>query len=321
MSSRNWTISRPAESRVSANPMRWVVVPVTALVLVAGLGQGPLSHSVVASPLEPRLVQIAQAGAAEIAFWETVRNSQVAAELEAYLKAYPDGHFATLARLRLKQLQPVVPDSGPDDVAGSGASETRGGMAPFAFDHGLRLSQSGNLEQAIPYLQMAVGQDPEAALYREVLADSYLGLGSRESAFLAVEEYQQVLELEPGSVSALAGLRQAALLADEPLIALDATEALFLHGDEPDLGLLPDLATFYLLLDQTDRGIAKLSEGLSGSERETAAAIELNLAALHRYRGEVEAVARLARSARDRLEAGSELAVLADALIEGAKAP
>lgn len=47
----------------------------------------------------------AQAGSAEITFWESVRDSKVPAELEAYLKAYPDGQFVPLARIRLNQLE------------------------------------------------------------------------------------------------------------------------------------------------------------------------------------------------------------------------
>lgn len=40
----------------------------------------------------------------EIEFWKSVQNSKNPAELQAYLEAYPQGHFAILARLRLSQL-------------------------------------------------------------------------------------------------------------------------------------------------------------------------------------------------------------------------
>ncbi|MCU4178188.1 SUMF1/EgtB/PvdO family nonheme iron enzyme [Bosea sp. BH3] len=36
----------------------------------------------------------------ELAFWETIRNSESAAEYKAYLDAYPNGRFAALARAR-----------------------------------------------------------------------------------------------------------------------------------------------------------------------------------------------------------------------------
>jgi hypothetical protein len=39
--------------------------------------------------------------AADVAFWNSVKDSRDPAELIAYLKAFPDGQFAVLARLRL----------------------------------------------------------------------------------------------------------------------------------------------------------------------------------------------------------------------------
>ena len=48
---------------------------------------------------------MAQASAAEIAFWHSVENSNDPAELEAYLKAYPKGQFAPLAKVRLDRLK------------------------------------------------------------------------------------------------------------------------------------------------------------------------------------------------------------------------
>ena len=42
----------------------------------------------------------------ELMFWESVKDSQVPEELEAYLERYPDGAFAVLARSRLKRLAP-----------------------------------------------------------------------------------------------------------------------------------------------------------------------------------------------------------------------
>jgi len=47
----------------------------------------------------------AQTDSTEATFWESVRDSKTPAELEAYLKAYPQGKFAPLARIRLKSLK------------------------------------------------------------------------------------------------------------------------------------------------------------------------------------------------------------------------
>ena len=48
---------------------------------------------------------LAEPDRAEITYWESVRDSKTPAELEAYLKTYPDGAFAPLARIRLKALE------------------------------------------------------------------------------------------------------------------------------------------------------------------------------------------------------------------------
>ena len=55
---------------------------------------------------------------AEIAFWNSIKDSQTAAEFEAYLQAFPNGLFAPLARLRVQQLasgggQPPQPQGQP----------------------------------------------------------------------------------------------------------------------------------------------------------------------------------------------------------------
>ena len=42
--------------------------------------------------------------AAELAFWESVKDSQQADEIGLYLAQYPEGHFAALARARLSHL-------------------------------------------------------------------------------------------------------------------------------------------------------------------------------------------------------------------------
>ena len=57
----------------------------------------------VAQPLRPDDV-------AEIGFWESVRASRDPDELRAYLRKYPEGRYAELARLWLDKLAPKKPD-------------------------------------------------------------------------------------------------------------------------------------------------------------------------------------------------------------------
>jgi TPR repeat protein len=62
----------------------------------------------------------------EVAFWESVRDSDDPAEIEAYLKAYPDGQFAPLARIRLDKLKQAT-DGAPGEDS---TQESQAGGAP-----------------------------------------------------------------------------------------------------------------------------------------------------------------------------------------------
>ena len=69
-----------------------------------------VSFAVFSGPVE------AQSKSPEIVFWESVRNTGDPAELEAYLKAFPNGKFAPLARIRLNRLKT---DPGPKTEVGT----------------------------------------------------------------------------------------------------------------------------------------------------------------------------------------------------------
>ena len=69
------------------------------LFLALGFGLGPLSLGDSTARAQ---------NAAEVAFWNRVRDSTNPSELRAYLEAYPNGAFAETARTRLRQLEPVA---------------------------------------------------------------------------------------------------------------------------------------------------------------------------------------------------------------------
>ncbi len=59
----------------------------------------------------------AQDPAAEIAFWNSVKDARNPAEIKAYLAAFPNGTFAALARIRIGELEksaPVQPARAPE---------------------------------------------------------------------------------------------------------------------------------------------------------------------------------------------------------------
>jgi peptidoglycan hydrolase-like protein with peptidoglycan-binding domain len=62
--------------------------------------------ALVAAPafVAPALVAAQTADAAEIAFWNSVKDAKTSAELKAYLDKYPNGTFADLAKVRMQAL-------------------------------------------------------------------------------------------------------------------------------------------------------------------------------------------------------------------------
>ena len=66
----------------------------------------PLATQVVAEPAPP--VPALNPLTIELAFWESIKASTEPADFEAYLRKFPDGQFADLARNRLFALRPPV---------------------------------------------------------------------------------------------------------------------------------------------------------------------------------------------------------------------
>ncbi len=58
-----------------------------------------------ATPSAAPPAPVADADASERLFWESVKDSRKKAELQAYLQAYPNGRFASLARARLAEIE------------------------------------------------------------------------------------------------------------------------------------------------------------------------------------------------------------------------
>ena len=75
-----------------------------ALFFLSSVSGASIAPAATRASAEPPL-RLAEAASPQVAFWESVRDSKDAAELEAYLKAYPDGQFAPLARIRLEKLK------------------------------------------------------------------------------------------------------------------------------------------------------------------------------------------------------------------------
>ncbi|MGO4172790.1 SUMF1/EgtB/PvdO family nonheme iron enzyme [Bosea sp. TAF32] len=104
----------------SEPPKGLVVTPVGQPVAVA-----QASRAVILPPTGPD----ASPDAFELAFWESIRNSENASEYRAYLDAYPNGRFSTLARTR-EQLYRGKPGVSAASVAPPPAAATPAAPAP-----------------------------------------------------------------------------------------------------------------------------------------------------------------------------------------------
>ena len=95
---------------LSAEPLKGLVV--TPVVRPVAVAQG--SRAVIPPPQTPGVTQDA---AYDLAFWESIRNSRNAAEYRAYLDAYPNGRFASLARTREQEYRASPAAPAPTAVA------------------------------------------------------------------------------------------------------------------------------------------------------------------------------------------------------------
>ena len=76
--------------------------------------------------IAPAGARAEETAAAEIEFWNSVKDTRDPAELKAYLQAYPAGHFAELARIRINKLAPPAAKPTPQEEAA--AQEAKAGI-------------------------------------------------------------------------------------------------------------------------------------------------------------------------------------------------
>ena len=68
----------------------------------------------------------------ELAFWDSIKDSSYASDYEAYLKAYPNGRFATLARARIERLKAAAGAQKPPAAPASPAPQATTPATPAA---------------------------------------------------------------------------------------------------------------------------------------------------------------------------------------------
>jgi hypothetical protein len=91
-------------------------VSALSIVLAALAGGAPLGWAQTPKAADP--------SAAELLFWETIRGSANPADFEEYLKQYPNGKFAGLARIRAQAKPAAQPAASPAPAVGAAKTAT-----------------------------------------------------------------------------------------------------------------------------------------------------------------------------------------------------
>ncbi|MFQ5773086.1 MAG: SUMF1/EgtB/PvdO family nonheme iron enzyme [Kiloniellaceae bacterium] len=96
------TAGRQTPWTVSSLSAEYRLTPPSARLRLAQRAARPFARTALAASQGRGIRSSRESQAAELAFWESIKDSTNPAEYEAYLKAFPNGTFAPLARARIK---------------------------------------------------------------------------------------------------------------------------------------------------------------------------------------------------------------------------
>lgn len=263
----------------------------------------------------------ADAHLAEIAEWETIKETTDPALLRRHLALYPAGYFSELAVVKLARLEEMAADGSPITTGSTSASPVAGQADAAAFyERAVKLSadtaSEATLREAAELYAKAADLGLPAAMYE--LARAYdKGRGVGRDLATAAQWYRKAADAgHPGAMASLGTMHEFG-----EGVRLDLIEALRLYRIAAESGD-PHAMTNLGYLYAEGKGVARDAVAArrwygEAAEKGHARAM-FNLALMH-MRGTggrpdlVEAV-RLLKSAADRGHAGAmrELAVLFD---------
>lgn len=140
-------------------------IAAAALLLIAALSATPTSTIAQTSPAtgSPSDVEFWE----ELAFWESIKDTSIPSELEAYLSAYPEGRFRRLAEIRLSALRSGDATGGEPETAAtapvrrSGQASTPGEGESPELAAGSRIQDCDSCPQlvVVPVGEFVMGSD------------------------------------------------------------------------------------------------------------------------------------------------------------------
>lgn len=192
-------------------------------------------------------------------------------------------------------------------------------LADLAYGRGLALLTQGQAADAARSLKLAVEGRPDHATYRLALANAYLATRVDDAVFLAVEEYQQALRLDPALDRAREGLARSAWMVGLGSITLAELERLFAGGPAVRMQYAAELASYYALSHEIDRGIATLGRALSRVADPNP--LRLLMAALHMQKADKKGAQALVRRVLVEARPGSPIARQAEHMLRQGVGP
>ncbi|MGH6791622.1 MAG: PDZ domain-containing protein, partial [Methyloceanibacter sp.] len=179
----------------------------------------------------------------EVAFWESVRDSNDPAEIEAYLTSYPNGQFAPLARIRLDKLKQSAGGAAAKDEPQEDQTEEASPQAsPGTITLRVKLGENPDTKRGVLGVRIAELSD--------TLTKS-LGLTDAKGAI--------VIELVPDSPAQSGGIRPLDII-----VALDGQEIAEMWELPQRVGAMSPGTEVSLELRRPAESFAELADQLRG---------------------------------------------------------
>lgn len=138
-------------------------------------------------------------------------------------------------------------------------------LAELARQDGVQRLMRGDALGAIDVLRFALAGRPDDPVALTALGDAYLKIDHQDLAALAIEVYARAALLDPANLHAREGAARTAWLLGRQDEALERMEALYDAGGQVRDRYASELASYYMLARQLDRGLRVLAGALPRS--------------------------------------------------------
>ncbi len=145
------------------------------------------------------------------------------------------------------------------------ASKTVGSLAELALQAGIERLKDGDALGAIDRLLFSLEGNPGSSVALTALGDAYVRTDDQGLAALAIEAYKGAIVLDPASIHAREGAARTAWLLGHQDEAIEQMEALYWAEGQVRDGYASELASYYMLSQQLDRGLQLFARTLPKS--------------------------------------------------------